>query len=87
MTVAFKDRFTAEKFMYGGKDIPGVGNLEFAWVSTPVPPIKVEKVDAAGDTDMGLPSATMETGGERGNGQQAAEVDYDVAEEDERWMT
>ena len=86
MTVSFKDRFTAEKFMYGGKAIPGVGKVELAWVSTPLPPVRTEQIDANGDTDMGLPNATTEGNGARDSGHQTAEVDYDVAEEDERWM-
>ena len=86
MTVSFKDRFTAEKFMYSGKEIPGVGKVELAWVSTPLPPVKVEQVDANGDTEMGLPSPTNEGNGARDSGQQTAEVDYDVAEEDDRWL-
>ena len=81
--------------MYGLKDIPSVGKVEFSWVSTPLPPVQLPSAkheeDGVGDadTDMGGVPADSDNGrdngaGHHGHGQ--AEVDYDVAEEDERWM-
>jgi len=93
--ITFKDRFTAEKLMYGPKDIPGVGKVEFSWVNTPLPPVTLpvpkQEEDGVGDADMemGGVAAESEDGRENGGGHHghgAAEVDYDVAEEDERWM-
>ncbi|KFY07637.1 hypothetical protein V492_06969 [Pseudogymnoascus sp. VKM F-4246] len=66
-SITFKDRFTAEKFMYGisNSEIPGVGKVDLAWIQTPLPPVvlpsaaPVAKPDTArndhgnGDTDMG----------------------------------
>ncbi|TVY15741.1 putative RNA-binding protein [Lachnellula arida] len=39
-SITFKDRFTAEKFMYGlpGGELPSVGKVDMAWVQTPLPP-------------------------------------------------
>ncbi|KAL2375927.1 hypothetical protein RJ035_008182, partial [Blastomyces gilchristii] len=31
--VSFKDRYVAEKLMYGTTDIPSVGKVEFSWVA------------------------------------------------------
>jgi hypothetical protein len=41
--ITFRDRFTAEKFMYGtpGGELPGVGKAEFAWIQTPLPPVSI----------------------------------------------
>ncbi|KFZ17608.1 hypothetical protein V502_04514 [Pseudogymnoascus sp. VKM F-4520 (FW-2644)] len=66
-SITFKDRFTAEKFMYGisNSEIPGVGKVDLAWIQTPLPPVvlpsaaPVAKPDTARndqenrDTDMG----------------------------------
>ena len=70
--------------MYGPKDIPGVGKVEFTWVNTPLPPVTA-KQDGGGDMEMeGVERERDEDGGAAGGG--GGEVDYDVAEEDERWM-
>jgi len=79
--------------MYGSKDIPAVGKVEFTWVNTPLPPVTL-KQDGGGDMEMEGVEREMEEGGERhdggGGGHEGGggggEVDYDVAEEDERWM-
>ena len=89
--ITFKDRFTAEKLMYGTKDVPGVGKVEFSWVSSPLPPVTLpsSKHDD-GDMEMGGVGADGGTGGDAGKDGGAVgghtEVDYDVAEEDDRWM-
>ena len=88
-TITFKDRFTAEKFMYGSKDIPGVGQVDFSWVNTPLPPVTIPSTKANGaeneDTDMGGANATGDNsiGKEFGGQPLQAEVDYDVAEDDD----
>jgi hypothetical protein len=68
--------------MYGTKDIPGVGKVEFSWVNTPLPLVKI-KVDE--DVDMvDVKGEDADDGGicrDHGGG----EDDYDVAEEDDRW--
>ncbi|KAL9017258.1 MAG: hypothetical protein Q9185_005423 [Variospora sp. 1 TL-2023] len=107
--VTFKDRKTAERFMYGGgagKNIPGVGAVELAWVnssassSSPLPPAKamatatVKGDDADGDATMGNngghanggTTTTTTTTTHASGGVDTVEVDYDVAEEDDRWM-
>ena len=76
--------------MYGPKEIPSIGRLEFAWVNTPLPPVvipslKQDGVDN-GDTDMGDANADGDNRGELGGQQGLGEVDYDVAEDDDRWM-
>ncbi|KAI9746225.1 MAG: hypothetical protein M1818_000906 [Claussenomyces sp. TS43310] len=44
-SVTFRDRFTAEKFMYGtpNGEIPSVGKVDMAWVQTPLPPVDPSK--------------------------------------------
>ncbi|KAL8938322.1 MAG: hypothetical protein Q9216_003960 [Gyalolechia sp. 2 TL-2023] len=82
--VTFKDRKTAERFMYGTKNIPSVGAVELAWINTPLPPVRpTEKGDVDEDTIM---SSSNPSGEQPTTNAEAAEVDYDVAEEDDRWM-
>jgi hypothetical protein len=74
--------------MYGPKDLPGVGKVDFSWVNMPLPPVAV-KPDGGGAMEMeGVEREREEDGGgHEGAGMGAGgEVDYDVAEEDERWM-
>ncbi|KAL8742833.1 MAG: hypothetical protein Q9184_008187, partial [Pyrenodesmia sp. 2 TL-2023] len=90
--VTFKDRKTAEKFMYGTKNIPNVGMVELAWVNTPLPPVKpTASMDVDGDATMSNSNTNGESVKRRGGdghttAPEAVEVDYDVAEEDDRWM-
>ena len=93
-TVAFRDRFTAEKLFYGPRDIPGVGNVEMAWMpnaagagsgSTPTTPTTaglgpLPKGDRDGDTEMGGGAANGKTGAE--GVEDGREMEYDVAEDD-----
>ena len=84
--ITFKDRFTAEKLMYGPKDIPGVGKVELSWVNTPLPPVTFPAAKLDGDLEMGGVGPNEENGDGGRDGHHAAqEVDYDVAEEDDRW--
>ena len=71
-------------FMYGGKNIPSVGAMELGWVNTPLPPVRSgNKAEADHEEMLGTGHPTTNgDGAELG----AAEVDYDVAEEDDRWM-
>ncbi|PYH49220.1 CCCH zinc finger and RRM domain protein [Aspergillus saccharolyticus JOP 1030-1] len=97
LIVAFKERYQAEKFMFGPRDIPSVGQVELAWV--PNPPIYVAQPAATGpgsdtnrtgsdeDTLMDttpLPPAPSDLGSGRKDGGQH-DVDYDVAEMDDSW--
>lgn len=70
--------------MYSSKDIPGVGKVELSWVNTPFAPPRPNPKQLAlsgGDIGMGGASADGDNG-DKG----VADVDYDVAEEDDRWM-
>ncbi|KAI9874638.1 MAG: hypothetical protein M1830_009530 [Pleopsidium flavum] len=79
--ITFKDRFTAEKFMYGSTEIPSVGKVEFSWINMPLPPVTVTPKQQDGDTNM-----TEGDGAAVAEGARTADVDYDVAEDDDRWM-
>ncbi|KAL9593118.1 MAG: hypothetical protein Q9219_007674, partial [cf. Caloplaca sp. 3 TL-2023] len=82
--VTFKDRKTAERFMYGVKTIPSVGTVELAWVNAPLPPVKpAQKEETNGDA---MPSNGHANGNQHPIHAENTEVDYDVAEEDDRWM-
>ena len=83
--VTFKDRITAETFMYGNQDIPLVGKLDFAWFNAPgVPAQPTPKlIEADGDTRMGG-TRVDDHHADKGTALANTEVDYDVAE-DEVW--
>lgn len=83
--VTFKDRLTAETFMYGNQDIPLVGKLDFAWFNAPgVPAQPTPKLmEADGDTGMGG-TRVDDHHADKGTALANTEVDYDVAE-DEVW--
>ena len=81
--ITFKDRRTAEKFMYGSKNIPSVGQVELAWVNTPPAPLHPATKTNTGEDSMMANSNT--NGDHHANTADAADVDYDVAEEDDRW--
>ncbi|RDW92171.1 hypothetical protein BP5796_01565 [Coleophoma crateriformis] len=51
-SITFKDRFTAEKFMYGtpGCEIPSVGKVDMTWVQTPLPPVSLNNTTSASST-------------------------------------
>lgn len=68
--------------MYGPKDIPSVGRLELSWVNTSAA-IRPNPKQVALDGDMGMRDASAD--GDNGD-KAVVEVDYDVAEEDDRWM-
>lgn len=70
--------------MYGLKDIPGVGKVDLSWVNTPSAPLRPNpKQLAFGGGDLGMGDASVDgDNGDKG----IADVDYDVAEEDDRWM-
>lgn len=83
--VTFKDRLTAETFMYGNQDIPLVGKLDFAWFNAPVVPAQPtpKLMEADGDTRMGG-TRVDDHHTDKGTALANTEVDYDVAE-DEVW--
>ncbi|KAI9737842.1 MAG: hypothetical protein M1834_009211 [Cirrosporium novae-zelandiae] len=86
--VAFKDRWTAEKLideiMKEKLNIPNIGEIKYTWVSKPLPSISapLNEEDKEGDLSMA-------DDGDVGNGTRKAgvpaEVDYDVADDDDRW--
>jgi len=94
--VAFTERYRAEQFLAAAsKEIPHIGKCEVTWV----PNAQLSGVAAA--TVSSGPGAASGTDGSNaealGNvdvrmveshdgGRTAAEVDYDVADDDERWM-
>ncbi|KAL4898032.1 hypothetical protein BDV59DRAFT_53934 [Aspergillus ambiguus] len=96
LVVAFKERYIAEKFMFGPWKIPSVGDVQLSWV--PNPPISVASStpgchtfdsktgsdeDTAMDTTAPPPPAEQSGAGRRDGGNH--EVDYDVAEMDDTW--
>ncbi|KAL3495967.1 hypothetical protein BJX62DRAFT_145852 [Aspergillus germanicus] len=96
--IAFKERYIAEKFFYGARNIPSVGEVQVSWVPNPPLPTPSSSGQLLPQTSTGLDAKTasdedtiMEsapTPGDqagRKDGNINADVDYDVAEEDDSW--
>lgn len=75
----------AEKFLAQAKDIPHIGNVELSWAATPshAPSTLAASSDTIAaaalnnGTDVKMDEAPETT---------KAEVDYDVADDDDRWL-
>ncbi|KAL2811030.1 hypothetical protein BJX63DRAFT_433720 [Aspergillus granulosus] len=98
LIIAFKERYIAEKFFYGARNIPSVGEIQLSWVPNPPLPVPSSSGQsgslpsaskaAASDEDTIMDSAPTPTAGDqsgRKDGNMTADVDYDVAEEDDSW--
>ncbi|KAI9811885.1 MAG: hypothetical protein M1827_005236 [Pycnora praestabilis] len=89
--ILFKDRATAEKFFYGPSEIPSVGKLEFSWINMPLPPITslpsaTTSTKQQQDTNQQQQNDGDSTIAEGDAGPRHVDVDYDVADDDDRWM-
>ncbi|GES57244.1 CCCH zinc finger and RRM domain protein [Aspergillus terreus] len=93
LIVAFKERYIAEKFMFGPWKIPSVGDVQLSWV--PNPPISAasstpgpafdSKTGSDEDTVMDTGAAALAPDQSAGRRDGNHEVDYDVAEMDDSW--
>ncbi|KAL4803482.1 hypothetical protein BDV18DRAFT_144834 [Aspergillus unguis] len=101
LIISFKERYLAEKFMFGSRNIPSVGEIQLSWVPNPpisIPPASTGQAPAAAgfgvdgkpgsDEDTLMESVSTEQDlprGKEGNAAAPADVDYDVAEVDDSW--
>jgi len=76
-TVTFKDRFTAEKFMYGTSngELPSIGKVEMTWVQTPLPPVDLSKLNNKPTVAQTEQSGGDETMADEGDAMSHAQVD------------
>ncbi|TAQ90240.1 hypothetical protein B7494_g1407 [Chlorociboria aeruginascens] len=89
-SITFKDRFTAEKFMFGG-EIPSIGKVDFAWVQTPLPPVNLASKAVGGknedDSPMDEGDAMAESSSSHNHAahsqEQQENIDYDVADDND----
>jgi RNA-binding protein 26 len=94
-SILFKDRFIAEKFMYGtpGGEIPSVGKVELSWIQTPLPPVNLAAKSAPANNDKSDDTTMMDEGdamamtSSPGHGahetDQQENLDYDVADDND----
>lgn len=76
--VSFSQRYQAEQFWKAAfKEIPHVGKCELSWVTN-------SAVQKAAGNDTG--DVLMDAGAEPSPTGQRADVDYDVADDDDRWL-
>jgi RNA-binding protein 26 len=89
-SITFKDRLTAEKFMYGIRDgeIPGAGKVEMTWVSTPLPPVnlsvkkedeEMQSMEMDASPQHGAGAGASVTSGQR----EMENLDYEVADDED----
>lgn len=79
--VAFKERYVAENFMNRAKDIPHLGKVELAWVAA-APSTSTFTPVSFGNGNGSAMDTQMDESSDVGR----AEVDYDVADDDDRWL-
>ena len=74
LIVVFKDRSTAESFLYGvkGKDIPGLGKLGVSWFNTPTP------AAPAPSTSSLQPGGSISSSKKTKNGVEAVNTDVEM---------
>jgi hypothetical protein len=79
--LAFNERYQAEKFLNHGSDIPHLGKVELSWMANPAPstPVVSAQPETSKDVNMDEPQ-------DLGQRPQAAEMDYDVADDDDNWL-
>jgi len=87
--LSFKERYMAEKFLGQAKDIPHIGAVELSWMAN--------QNIAAPSTFSAAPASASNTFANGNGGDKdikmeeahdvgRAEVDYDVADDDDRWL-
>jgi len=81
VVIVFEDRATAEAFFYGEKEVRGLGKVGVSWVRNGADARTADKYES-GDVVMGGADA----GGDAFVQADEKADDYDVAEEDERWI-
>ncbi|PLB37832.1 CCCH zinc finger and RRM domain protein [Aspergillus candidus] len=91
LVVTFKQRFIAEKFMFGSWKIPGVGEVQLTWVANPPPALSTASTGTGSDgkagtgTDDDTAMDTTSAPSLQQDHSGGAQVDYDVAEMEDNW--
>ena len=91
LVVTFKQRFIAEKFMYGPWKIPGVGDVQLTWVANPPLALSTASTGTGSDgkagpgTDDDTAMDTTSAPSLQQDHSGGAQVDYDVAEMEDNW--
>ena len=71
--------------MYGTRDIPSVGKLEFSWYNAATLLGPTTAKPTGPDGDVGMAGAGANGNNSDHSAAVPTEMDYDVAEEDDRW--
>ncbi|KAF2762102.1 hypothetical protein EJ05DRAFT_507689 [Pseudovirgaria hyperparasitica] len=88
LIVGFKERYIAEQFINSTFDVPNVGKLELTWHSGPTSTTTTPSVNP-GNKELGLGSDVHMSSEANGAGTEEApkaEMDYDVADDEDQWM-
>ncbi|KAJ9636700.1 hypothetical protein H2199_007694 [Coniosporium tulheliwenetii] len=89
LVVAFKERYLAEDFINNTTSIPKIGKPDLSWVpNPPLPPVSSSTLNAAATafTPQGSDQDVAMGEGANGNHGGGGDVDYDVADDEDRWM-
>ncbi|EON69236.1 hypothetical protein W97_08496 [Coniosporium apollinis CBS 100218] len=89
LVVAFKERYLAEDFVTNTTSIPKIGKPDLSWVpNPPLPPVSSSTLNAAAAAFTPQSNDQDVAMGEGANGNQGGggDVDYDVADDEDRWM-
>ncbi|KAI5219203.1 hypothetical protein E4T41_08074 [Aureobasidium subglaciale] len=81
--LAFSERYQAEKFLNRGSDIPHLGKVELSWMANPAPSTPIASTQAGAEASKDV---NMDEPQDLGPPRPAAEMDYDVADDDDNWL-
>ncbi|KAK6002180.1 hypothetical protein QM012_001818 [Aureobasidium pullulans] len=81
--LAFSERYQAEKFLNHGSDIPHLGKVELSWMANPAPSTPAAFTQTAPEASKDV---SMDEPQDLGPPRPAAEMDYDVADDDDNWL-
>lgn len=81
--LAFSERYQAEKFLNHVSDIPHIGKVELSWMPNPAPSTPAATAQPTPELSKDV---NMEEPQDLGPPRPAAEMDYDVADDDDNWL-
>ena len=84
--LAFSERYQAEKFLNHGSDIPHLGKVELSWMANPAPTTPATATFTPTEASKDINMDEAQDAGQQRPQAPAAEMDYDVADDDDNWL-
>ncbi|KAF2816816.1 uncharacterized protein BDZ99DRAFT_456629 [Mytilinidion resinicola] len=84
--VVFKERYIAEGFIGAASKIPNIGHVELSWVANPPITLTTEDPTPSKQDEVLEDDTKMEEFGNGSTDFRSADMDYDVADDEDPWM-